>query len=556
MLILEALAISPGLARGKLLMLGGDSAAPHMQTVADTAAERIRAEDAVEHAKNELSALCKQTQESVGDDAAAIFEIHMMMLEDEDFTDNIRAIIEEESLSAEYAVYSTCKQFAALLEATGSEVMLGRAADMRDLSQRITGILRGESASDLLAGTAEPVVVAAEELLPSQTVQMDKSRVLAFVCRRGSKSSHAAILARSLGIPAVSGLGDGYDRLAGGDEVIVDGNDGLVIAWPDSETESKYEIKKQRLAEEADLLKQLRGLPAETTDGVRVELCANIGHPSEVNAALSQDADGVGLFRSEFLYLDGDDFPGEEEQFNAYKAALEALAPRRVVVRTLDFGADKRAPYFSLPKEDNPALGYRAIRICLDRPDIFGPQIRALLRASVFGKLAVMFPMITGVGEVRSIRKFIESIKQNMDEEGIPYSGDIEFGIMIETPAAVAMAPELAGMVDFFSIGTNDLTQYTMAADRMNAKVDYLFDPGSPAVLRLIGQTARAARDAGIWIGICGESAADERLLPCYIAMGIDELSMSPHSILRVKNAVRNLESGECERICAEMLQG
>ena len=554
MLQLEALGISPGIAVGKLFILGGGQTAPDMRTVEDTGAEWTRAAEAIERAKDELSALQGRTLENAGSAAAAIFEIHQIMLEDEDFIDSVRETIETGSLNAEYAVYSTCKQFAEMLEATGSEVMLGRAADMRDLSQRVTGILRGEDAPDALAGIREPVVVAAEELLPSRTVQLDKSRVLAFVCRRGSKTSHAAILARSLGIPAVSELGDSFSLLSGGGDVIVDGNDGLVIVQPDPGISEKYELKQQLLTEEAGLLRGLRGLPAETTDGVRIELCANIGHPGETAAALAQDAEGVGLFRSEFLYFDGDDFPCEDEQFEAYKEALEAFAPRRIVVRTLDFGADKQAPYFSLPEEENPALGYRAIRICLDRPDIFEPQIRALLRASMYGRLAVMFPMIARVSEVRDILEFIGDIKKKLDEEGVPYAKNIEFGIMIETPAAVAMAPELAEMVDFFSIGTNDLTQYVMAADRMNTKVGHLFDPADPAVLRMIGQTARAARDAGIWVGICGESAADERLLPCYIAMGIHELSMSPHSILRIKRAVRGLDAKTCAAACEEML--
>lgn len=554
MMIFNAAAISPGLAMGKLLLLEGGPAVPEARAVTDTSAEWERAAGAIERAKTELSALYDQALESIGAEAAEIFEIHGMMLDDDDFTDSVREIIETERLNAEYAAYGACERFAGMLEATGSDVMLGRAADMRDLSRRLVGILRGDNSEDALTGAVGPVVVAAEELYPSQTVQMDKSLVLAFVCRRGSKTSHAAILARSLGIPAVSGLGEDFDLLNDGDEVIVDGGDGEVIVWPDAGMLEEYERKRRLIEEESDILEQLRGLPAQTKDGLRVELCANIGHPGEAGAALDHDAEGVGLFRSEFLYLDGDDFPGEDEQFNAYKEALEAFAPRRVVIRTLDFGADKRAPYFSLPEEENPALGYRAIRICLDRPDVFEPQMRALLRASAYGKLAVMFPMITGVGEVRCILEFIGEIKRRLDEEGIPYADDMELGIMIETPAAVAMAPELAELVDFFSVGTNDLTQYTMAADRMNPKVEHLFDPGDPAVLRMIMQAASAAREAGIWIGICGESAADERLLSCYIAMGIDELSMSPHSILRIKRAVRELDAGECRAALGEML--
>jgi len=549
MLTLEGLSTSKGIAMGRLLVLESGKEYEAGQTVEDTDAELARALDAIETAKDQLRELYDKALVEVGEEAAAIFDIHVMMLEDEDYLDSIRSFIEGESQSAEYSVYATGKQLADMFIATGDPYMQERAADLRDLTHRVTQILSGRG-DEQLTGMSEPIVVAAEELLPSQTVQMDKKFVLAFLSNKGSRNSHASILARSLNIPAITSLGNGFRELTTGDFCIVDGLDGFVILSPDADTIKEYERKIAELNEEKQRLLSFVSESTETLDGVRIELCANIGRPDEATNAKEQGAEGVGLFRSEFLYLESHDFPTEEQQFVAYKQALEVMQPHRVVVRTLDLGADKQAPYFNLSDEDNPALGYRAIRICLDRMDIFIPQLRALLRASTYGRLAVMFPMITGVEELREIRRIVAATKDDLDKEGIPYAKDVEMGIMIETPASVVIADQLAKEADFFSIGTNDLTQYTFAADRMNPKVGRLFDPGSLAILRMIRHVADVAHKNGIWVGICGESAADISLLPYYIGMGIDELSVSVPEVLRVRAAVRALKKADCESAC------
>ncbi len=546
MMTLTGLATSRGIANGTIFKLAAATAEPAMRTIQDTDGEVQRAMQAIDTLKQRLQLLYEKTVESAGEEAAAIFEIHGMMLEDEDFLDNIHDIITQESLCASYAVFATGKQFSDMFIATGDEYMQQRAADVVDLCGQLETILAG-GAENPFAGIEQPVIVAAEELMPSQTVQLDKKMVLGFISKRGSTNSHASILARSLGIPAVSCLGDGYDTLQDGDEVILDGIDGCVIVSPTQDMRMQFHQKMSELAHQNEQLKALAGLPAQTRDGACLELCANIGTPEEVDMALACDAEGIGLFRSEFLYLESNEFPDEEMQFEAYKTALHRMNGKRVVVRTLDLGADKQAPYFNIPNEENPALGYRAIRICLNQPEIFETQLRALLRASVFGRLAIMFPMVTSETEVRLILQVVNTVKSKLDTENIPYAKDIEYGIMIETPAAVMVADRLAKLVDFFSIGTNDLTQYTFAADRMNTKVSYLFDAGSVSILRMIREVVRRAHESGIWVGICGESAADLNLIPYYIAMGIDELSMSAQSILRTKETIRKLKKEECE---------
>jgi phosphotransferase system enzyme I (PtsI) len=545
MLILEGMATSSGIAKGTAVKLDSAEDTQVMRTVTDTEAEHARVDAAIGTAKEQLNAMYEKALKEAGEEAAAIFEIHAMMLEDEDFLECIHGIIDTESGCGEYAVYTAGKQFAAMLSHMEDEYMRERAVDVEDLSRRITGILSGRE-KDPLEGITEPVIIAAEELLPSQTVQLDKSRVAAFISHRGSINSHASILARSLGIPAVTSLNNGYELIKTGDFLIVDGIGGLVISRPDTEMLQGYEDKLKELDREKQRLRSLVGTKAVTRDGSRIEICANIGHSDEYTQALDMDADGIGLFRSEFLFLESNDFPSEEIQFAAYKTVLEKLSPKKVVIRTLDLGADKQAPYFNIGEEDNPALGYRAIRICLDRTDIFVPQLRALLRASVYGNLAVMFPMITSVQEVKNIRTILDSVKKDLEEEGIPYSDKIEYGIMIETPAAVMIADLLAREVDFFSIGTNDLTQYTLACDRMNSKISYLFDSGSVPILRMLKRTAEAAHRNGIWVGICGESAGNMDLLPHYIAMGIDELSVASPSILKVKERIQSLSKTDC----------
>jgi phosphoenolpyruvate-protein phosphotransferase (PTS system enzyme I) len=553
MLILEGIATSAGISKGITVKIDSHDDTPVIKAIKDTESEHIRVEAAIHRAKTELSELYEKTLSDAGEEVAAIFEIHSTMLEDEDFLAAIFNNIDTESICAEYAVYMTGNQFASMFSGIEDDYMRERAADITDLSKRIIGILTGHRHNPFV-GLTEPIIIAAHELLPSQTIQLDKSRVLAFISRKGSMNSHASILARSLGIPAVAGLENGFDQIQSGDYLIVDGMNGLVISEPDNETLDSYEQKLQVLNQETLRLRSLIGTKAMTKDGSLIEICANIGHSDECLQALEMDADGIGLFRSEFLYLESDDFPDEETQFLAYKKVLETLSPKRVVIRTLDLGADKQAPYLQIGEEDNPALGYRAIRICLDRTDIFIPQLRALLRASIYGKLAVMFPMITSLLEVKSIYTLLNTVGKDLKSEGIPYSEDIEYGIMIETPAAVMITDRLAKEVDFFSIGTNDLTQYAMACDRMNSKISYLFDSGSVSILRMIKQTVDAAHQNGIWVGICGESAADPNLLPYYIAMGVDELSVSSPKILMLKENIQSLEKADCIIQCAEYL--
>lgn len=554
MLILEGIATSTGISKGITVKLDSANDTLVMRTVADTDAEHVRVFAAIQSAKEQLNVLYKKALKDAGEEVAAIFEIHATMLEDEDLLECIHGIINTESSCGEYAVYTAGKQFSALFSHMDNEYMRERAADVEDLSRRIIGILTGHE-KDPLEGITQPVIIAAEELLPSQTVQLDKSRVAAFISCKGSMNSHASILARSLGIPSVTALNNGYELIKSGDYLIVDGISGLVINQPDTETMLSYDNKLKELDKEKQRLRSLVGTKAVTMDGSSIEICANIGHSDECEQALEMDADGIGLFRSEFLFLESNDFPSEEIQFAAYKTALEKLSPKRVVIRTLDLGADKQAPYFNIGEEENPALGYRAIRICLDRTDIFIPQLRALLRASIYGKLAIMFPMITSVQEVKNIYTIVNSVKKDLDEEGIPYSNDIEFGIMIETPAAVMITDHLAREVDFFSIGTNDLTQYTLACDRMNTKISYLFDSGSISILRMIKQTAEAAHQNGIWVGICGESAGNMDLLPYYVAMGIDELSIAAPNILKVKERIQSLTKAECIKEFKEFIK-
>jgi phosphotransferase system enzyme I (PtsI) len=553
MRILQGLATSPGVAMGTVFKLTAPSSAPGARPIEDFAAEKRRVADAIETVRLRLQRLYEKTLTAAGEETAAIFDIHGMMLEDEDYRQSIDDTIERESVCGEYAVYETGKRFSEMFLATGDDYMIARAADIVDISSQIISTLGGGECSPVSA--CVPVLIAAEDLLPSQTVQLDKSLVLGFISRLGNLNSHASILARSLGIPAVAALGDGYDMLQDGAFAILDGSGGALIIDPDAETLAKYRTKAECLAAENARLQGLSGARAETTDGFSVELAANIGHPDEAETAYGFNADGIGLFRSEFLYFESDDFPGEDFQYEAYRRTLALDPNKRVVIRTLDLGADKQAPYFQLPHEENPAMGYRAIRICLDRTDIFTTQLRALLRASVYGRLAVMFPMITSESEVRQIFTILEQVKAGLRAEGIPFSDSIEFGIMIETPAAVMIADRLARLVDFFSIGTNDLTQYTFAADRMNPKINELYDPGSPAILRMIRAVADAAHKNRIWVGICGESAGDPDLLMHYVAIGVDELSMSPHSLLRVKEHLRTLNKADCEHKSATFLQ-
>lgn len=508
--------------------------------VEDTEAEKRRYEQAKAAAGEQLGEIYKKALKEVGEANAAIFEIHQMMLDDDDYNDSITNIIDSQSVNAEYAVAVTADNFAEMFSAMDDAYMKARAADARDISNRLISVLSGESAES--AGGDEKVIICAYDLAPSETVSLDKERVLAFVTAHGSSNSHTAILARNMNIPAIIGVGDEFlDGIRDGAEAIVDGYTGEVYVDPDEATRETLLKKQREDAEKKRLLQELKGKENITLDGRRINVYANIGSVDNIGAVLLNDAGGIGLFRSEFLYLENSDYPTEEQQFSAYKKVLESMAGKKVIIRTLDIGADKQVDYFNLKKEENPALGYRAIRICLTRPEIFRTQLRALYRASVYGNLGIMFPMITSVTELEKILEMCGSVKAELREQGIEYSENVELGIMIETPAAAVISDLLAPMVDFFSVGTNDLTQYTLACDRQNPDIEQFVDTHHEAVLRLIKMSAENAHKHGAWIGICGELAADTALTERFLRMGIDELSVSPAFVLRIRDAVRKV---------------
>lgn len=460
-----------------------------------------------------------------------------MMLDDLDYQESITNMIQNESVNAEYAVAMTGDNFSEMFAAMDDDYMKARAADVKDISNRIISVLQGTRDAEL--DSNEPVILVAEDLAPSETVQLDKSLLLSFVTRYGSTNSHTAILARTMNIPALIGVD--YSEDIDGHYGIVDGFEGILYVDPDEETIAKYQKKQEEEQEKAQLLQELKGQPNITKDGKEIKLYANIGGVGDVPSVLQNDAGGIGLFRSEFLYLESDTFPTEEDQFNAYRSVAQTMAGKKVIIRTLDIGADKQVDYFNLAHEDNPAMGYRAIRICLEQPDIFKTQLRALYRASYYGNIAIMFPMIISVDEVKRIKKIVEEVKQELDAQGIEY-GEVELGIMIETPAAVWMTEELGKEVDFFSIGTNDLTQYTLAIDRQNPRLDSFYDAHHPAVLRAIQMTVENGHKGGAWVGICGELGADTSLTETFLRMGVDELSVSPSRILAVRAAIRNCD--------------
>ncbi len=509
--------------------------------VEDTEAEKRRYEQAKLTASDQLGEIYEKALKEVGEANAAIFEIHQMMLDDDDYNDSIVNIIDNQSVNAEYAVAITADNFAEMFSAMDDAYMKARAADVRDISNRLISVLSGES--DQGAASDEKVIICAYDLAPSETVSLDKEKVLAFVTAHGSSNSHTAILARNMNIPAIIGVGDEFlDGISDGAEAIVDGYTGEIYVEPDEETREAL-LKKQREDEEKKrLLQELKGKENVTLDGRKINVYANIGSVDNIGAVLLNDAGGIGLFRSEFLYLENSDYPTEEQQFSAYKKVLESMAGKKVIIRTLDIGADKQVDYFNLKKEENPALGYRAIRICLTRPEIFRTQLRALYRASVYGNLGIMFPMITSVSELERILEMCSSVKAELREQGIEYSENIELGIMIETPAAAVISDRLAPMVDFFSVGTNDLTQYTLACDRQNPDIEEFVDTHHEAILRLIEMSAENAHKHGAWIGICGELAADTSLTETFLRMGIDELSVSPSFVLKVRDAVRKVD--------------
>lgn len=507
----------------------------------DTEGEKSRFEEAKTASITQLGEIYEKALKEVGEAHAAIFEIHQMMLDDEDYLDSVYNIIEGQSVNAEYAVAVTADNFAEMFASMDDEYMKARSADVRDISNRIIGNLLGEISDN--SSESEKVIICASDLAPSETVALDKEKVLAFVTAHGSSNSHTAILARNMNIPAVIGAGDEFlASIKDGDEAIVDGFTGEIFIDPDDETRSRLLKKQADDEKQKALLQELKGKENVTLDGKKINIYANIGSVDNVGAVLLNDAGGIGLFRSEFLYLESSDYPTEEQQFNAYKKVLENMAGKKVIIRTLDIGADKQVDYFNLKKEENPALGYRAIRICLTRPEIFKTQLRALYRASFYGNLGIMFPMITSVSELTKILDICEEVKLELKSQSIEYSENVELGIMIETPAAAIISDKLAQMVDFFSVGTNDLTQYTLACDRQNPDIEQFVDTHHEAILELIRMSAENAHKHGAWIGICGELAADTTLTETFLRMGIDELSVSPTFVLTVRNAVRNID--------------
>jgi phosphoenolpyruvate-protein phosphotransferase len=532
------------IAIGKISVLKKNDAAVTRVHVEDSAAEKARVEKAKQAAAEQLQAIHDKALKEVGEANAQIFEIHIMMLEDEDYNESIANIIDTQQVNAEYAVAVTSDNFAEMFAAMDDAYMQARSADVRDISNRIIANLTGTV--DSSAESCDSMIVCADDLAPSETVALDKDKVLAFVTAHGSSNSHTAILARNMNIPAVIGMGDEFlTEISSGTPAIVDGYTGTVIVDPDEATVAEYTAKRTSDEEKKRLLQELKGKENVTVDGRKINIYANISGIDNIGAVLLNDAGGIGLFRSEFLYLENSDFPTEEQQFHAYKRVLESMAGKKVIIRTLDIGADKQVGYFGLKKEENPALGYRAIRICLTRPEIFKTQLRALYRASVYGNLGIMFPMITSVKEVERIKEICEEVKAELRSDGIEYSDKIELGIMIETPAAALISDRLAPMVDFFSVGTNDLTQYTLACDRQNPDIEEFIDTHHEAILRLIEMSAENAHKNGAWIGICGELAADTTLTERFLRMGIDELSVSPSFVLKVRDAVRRTDLSE-----------
>ena len=525
-----------GIAIGKISVFSKKEHRIVRVKISDIDAELVRFEAAKQTALTQLAALYEKACREVGEANAAIFEVHRMMLEDDDFIDSVKNIITTQQVNAEYAVGLTADNFANMFSAMDDEYMRGRAADVKDISERLISILKGRADGRLDA--EDPVIVLAEDLAPSETVQMDKDKILSFVTVHGSVNSHTAILARTMGIPALVDTGFALTEDLNGKEAIVDGFDGVIYIEPDEETSERLLKRREEEDEKKELLLTLKGKEDVTPDGRRVMLYANIGSTGDLAMVLKNDASGIGLFRSEFIYLESDDFPSENEQFQIYKSVAETMAGKRVIIRTLDIGADKKVDYFNLDAEENPALGYRAIRICLSQPEIFKTQLRAILRAGVYGNIAIMYPMITSVDEVRKIKVIMNEVKAELKEQGIAYADVLE-GIMIETPAAVMVSDELAKEVDFFSIGTNDLTQYTLAIDRQNPKLDDFYNPHHPAVLKMIRMTVENAHKAGIWAGICGELGADTTLTEEFIRMGVDELSVSPGRILQIRKIIR-----------------
>jgi phosphotransferase system enzyme I (PtsI) len=540
MITIQGKSVFGGVSIGKLMFYKRNEKVIKREHISDADAEWKRFEAAKGQAVDQLKELYEKALEDVGEANAMIFEIHQMMLEDLDYLESIENIIRSQEVNAEYAVATTADNFAQMFASMDDAYMQGRAADVKDVSERVLDILCGVSAG--VKEMTEPCIIAADDLAPSETVQLDKSKVLGFATMYGSANSHTAILARTMNIPAVIGLGETLSSQYDGKMAVIDGFTGILYVDPDEETLARMQEKRAKDLEQKELLNQLKGKENVTRSGQKINVYANIGNVSDLGAVLKNDAGGIGLFRSEFLYLENSTFPTEEQQFAVYKQVAESMAGKKVIIRTLDIGADKQVDYFNLDKEENPALGYRAIRICLTRPEIFKTQLRALYRAAVYGNLSIMFPMIISVSEVKKIKEIIAQVQAELKAEGIPYKEDVELGVMIETPAAVMISRELAKEVEFFSVGTNDLTQYTLAIDRQNQKLDTFYDPHHPAVLAMIKMAADNAHAEGKWIGICGELGADLELTEEFLKMGLDELSVSPALVLPLRKRIRECE--------------
>lgn len=543
MISIQGKGVSTGVAIGPLYIYRRAKSTIRRYKVEDKEIEWARFKAAQMKAIEQLGLLAEKARAEAGDDAAFLFETHQMMAEDVDYEEAIQSGIKEDGLNAEAVVTDVGAQFAEMFANMDDAYMSARAADVKDVSGRIINILSGVVQGGIDSDV--PVILASDDLAPSETVQLDKSKILGFITAGGSGSSHTAILARTMGIPAIIGVGDQVKEEHEGREVIVDGGTGNIVIEPDPDTREYMIQKRKEQLRKLELLNQLKSLPNITKDGQEIRVYCNIGNPEDVHAVLANDGGGIGLFRSEFLYLNCDDYPTEEYQFEAYKKVLSDMDGKEVVIRTCDIGADKMIDYFELPKEDNPALGNRALRICLNRPEMFKTQLRALYRASAFGKLSIMFPMVTSVWEVKEAKKLCEQVKAELTAEGKPYSDEVDIGIMIETPAAAVISDRLAKVVDFFSIGTNDLTQYTLACDRQNNDLGRFFNAHHPAVLRLIKMVCENAHKEGCWCGICGELGADLELTETFLSIGLDELSVSPRSVLPLRQKVRETTVSE-----------
>ena len=553
MITIQGKGVSTGIGMGPLYFYRRAKTEIPNYTVEDTNAEWLRFKGAQSVAIDQLGELAEKARVEAGDEAAFLFETHQMMAEDLDYEEAIQGMIEE-GHNAEYAVDTTAAQFAEMFASMDDAYMQGRAADVKDVSSRILGILCGVVQGGI--DSPVPVLLASDDLAPSETIQLDKTKILGFVTSFGSSSSHTAILARTLGIPSVVGLGDQLDPIYEGRQVVVDGGTGTVIVDPTEDVLADFTKKRDEQLKQQALLQQLKGQPNETLDGKSIRIYCNIGSPEDVDSVLVNDGGGIGLFRSEFLYLNSKTYPTEEEQFEAYKKVLTSMGDKEVIIRTCDIGADKQIDYFELPKEENPAMGMRALRISLSRPGFFRTQLRALYRASAYGNLGIMFPMVTSVWEVRETKRLIESVKKELDAEGLPYSDHVEIGIMIETPAAAVLSDRLAKEVDFFSCGTNDLTQYTLACDRQNNDLGRFYDPHHLSVIRLLKMVVENAHKNGVWVGICGELGADLEMTETFLAIGVDELSVTPRAVLPLRNKVRSTNVGETAPAIIAAIEG